>query len=35
MEKLKTMWNDLSKKGKIGLVAVVVIALIVLYNAVL
>ena len=35
MEKLKTMWNDLSKKGKIGLVAVVVIPLIVLYNAVL
>ena len=35
MEKLKTMWNDLSKKGKIGLTAVVIIALIVIYNAVL
>jgi|TARA_R100000152_G_C6645533_1_gene88709 flagellar biosynthesis/type III secretory pathway M-ring protein FliF/YscJ len=35
MEKLKTMWNDLSKKGKIALVAVVIIAVIVLYNAVL
>ena len=35
MEKLKTMWNDLSKKGKIAFVAIVVIALIVLYNAVL
>jgi len=35
MEKLKTMWNDLSKKGKIILVAVVVIALIVAYNAII
>jgi flagellar biosynthesis/type III secretory pathway M-ring protein FliF/YscJ len=35
MEKLKTMWNDLSKKGKIILVAVVIIALIVAYNAVI
>ncbi len=35
MEKLKTMWNDLSKKGKIALVAVVIIAVIVAYNAVL
>ena len=35
MEKLKTMWNDLSKKGKIALVVVVIIAIIVLYNAVL
>ena len=35
MEKLKTMWNCLSKKGKIGLTAVVIIALIVIYNAVL
>ena len=35
MEKIKTMWKDLSKKGRIALVAVVVIALIVLYNAVL
>ena len=35
MEKLKTMWKDLSKKGKIILVAVVVIALIVVYNAII
>ena len=35
MEKLKTMWNDLSKKGKIILVAVVVIAVIVAYNAII
>ena len=35
MEKLKTMWNDLSKRGKIILVAVVVIALIVAYNAII
>ena len=35
MEKLKTMWNDLSKKGKIILVAVVVIALIAAYNAII
>ena len=35
MGKLKTMWNDLSKKGKIILVAVVVIALIVAYNAII
>jgi len=35
MEKLKTMWNDLSKKGKIILVAVVIIALIVAYNAII
>ena len=35
MEKLKTMWNDLSKKGKIILVAVVVIALIVAYNVII
>ena len=35
MEKLKTMWNDLSKKGKIILAAVVVIALIVAYNAII
>jgi len=35
MEKLKTMWNDLSKKGKIALVAVVIIAVIVAYNAIL
>ena len=35
MEKLKTMWNDLSKKGKIALVAVVIIAIIVAYNAIL
>jgi flagellar biosynthesis/type III secretory pathway M-ring protein FliF/YscJ len=34
MEKLKTMWNDLSKKGKIILVAVVIIAVIVAYNAI-
>ena len=35
MEKLKTMWNDLSKKGEIALVVVVVIALIVAYNAII
>ena len=35
MEKLKTMWNDLSKKGKIILVAVVIIAVIVAYNAII
>jgi len=35
MEKLKTMWSDLSKKGKIALIAVVIIAVIVAYNAVL
>jgi len=35
MEKLKTMWNDLSKKGKIALVVVVVIAVIVAYNAII
>ena len=35
MEKLKTMWKDLSKKGKIILVAVVIIALIVAYNAII
>ena len=35
MEKLKSMWNSLSKKGKIALVAVVVIAVIVAYNAII
>ena len=35
MEKLKTMWNGFSKKGKIGLTAVVIIALIVIYTDVL
>ena len=35
MEKLKTMWKDLSKKGKIILVAVVIIAAIVAYNAII
>ena len=35
MEKLKSMWNDLSKKVKISLVAVVVIAVIVAYNAII
>tara|TARA_R100000808_G_C2146263_1_gene154176 strand:- start:317 stop:424 length:108 start_codon:yes stop_codon:yes gene_type:complete len=35
MEKLKSMWNGLSKKGKIALVAVVVIAVIVAYNAII
>jgi len=35
MEKLKTMWNDLSKKGKIILVAVVIIAVVVAYNAII
>ena len=35
MEKLKTMWNDLSKKGKIALVVVVVIAAVVAYNAII
>jgi flagellar biosynthesis/type III secretory pathway M-ring protein FliF/YscJ len=35
MKKLKTMWNDLSKKGKIILVAVVIIAVVVIYNAII
>jgi len=35
MEKLKSMWSGLSKKGKIALVAVVVIAVIVAYNAII
>ena len=35
MEKLKTMWNDLSKKGKIILVVAVIIAVIVAYNAII
>jgi|TARA_B100000315_G_C14300730_1_gene461732 flagellar biosynthesis/type III secretory pathway M-ring protein FliF/YscJ len=35
MEKLKTMWKDLSKKGKIILVAVVIIAVVVAYNAII
>ena len=35
MEKLKTMWKDLSKKGKIILVAVVIVAVIVAYNAII
>ena len=34
MEKLKTMWNDLSKKGKIILVVAVIIAVAVAYNAI-
>ena len=35
MEKLKTIWKDLSKKGKIILVVVVIIAVIVAYNAII
>ena len=35
MEKLKTMWKDLSKKGKIILVVAVIIAVIVAYNAII
>ena len=35
MEKLKIMWNDLSKKGKIILVVVVIIAVVVVYNAII
>ena len=35
MEKIKTMWDKLSKKGKIASVAIIEIALIVLYNAIL
>ena len=35
MEKLKTMWKDLSKKGKIILVAVVILAVVVAYNAII
>ena len=35
MEKLKTMWKDLSKKGKIILVAIVIIAVVVAYNAII
>ena len=35
MEKLKTMWKDLSKKGKIILVVVVIIAVVVAYNAII
>ena len=34
MEKLKTMWKDLSKKGKIILVVAVIIAVAVAYNAI-
>ena len=32
MEKIKSMWNDLSKKGKIGTVAVIVIALVIIWG---
>jgi len=35
MEKLKTMWKDLSKKGKIILVVAVIIAVAVAYNAII
>ena len=35
MEKLKTMWKDLSKKGKIALVVAVIIAVAVAYNAII
>ena len=35
MEKLKTMWKDLSKKGKIALVVVVIISVVVAYNAII
>ena len=34
MEKLKTMWKDLSKKAKFALVVVVIIAVAVAYNAI-
>jgi len=32
MEKLKNMWKDMSKKGKMFLGALVVILLIIIYN---
>jgi flagellar biosynthesis/type III secretory pathway M-ring protein FliF/YscJ len=35
MEKLKTMWKDLSKTGKIVLAIVVVAAVVVAYNAII
>jgi flagellar biosynthesis/type III secretory pathway M-ring protein FliF/YscJ len=34
MEKLKTMWKDLSKKAKFALIVVVIIAVAVAYNAI-
>ena len=34
MEKIKSMWNDLSKKGKIGIVALIVIVVIIIVNAI-
>jgi|TARA_R110000824_G_scaffold39631_2_gene119627 flagellar biosynthesis/type III secretory pathway M-ring protein FliF/YscJ len=35
MEKLKTMWNDLSKKGKLFAYALAVIIILVIVNAVI
>ena len=35
MEKLKTMWKDMSKMGKLILVIVVVVAVVVAYNAII
>ena len=32
MEKIKSIWNDLSKKGKIGTVAVIVIVVVVIWG---
>tara|TARA_R110000787_G_scaffold188695_1_gene300444 strand:- start:536 stop:640 length:105 start_codon:yes stop_codon:yes gene_type:complete len=34
MEKIKSMWNDLSKKGKIGIAALIVIVVIIIVNAI-
>ena len=34
MEKIKSMWNGLSKKGKIGIVALIVIVVIIIVNAI-
>jgi len=32
MEKVKTMWNNLSKKGKIGTVAVIAIVAVIIWG---
>jgi hypothetical protein len=32
MEKIKSMWNDLSKKGKLATVAVIVVAAVVIWG---
>jgi flagellar biosynthesis/type III secretory pathway M-ring protein FliF/YscJ len=32
MKKIKEMWNNLSKKGKIASVALIVIAALIIYN---